>query len=84
MELVTRLLAAGADPLTVDSNTGATALHKACQGGNVECARLLLDAGANVKAVNKWNEPVNAMFVASDHADPMWKLLTDRGAAPPE
>jgi uncharacterized protein len=50
-KIVKALLAAGADPLTVDSNTGATALHKACQGGNVECALLLLEAGAFVDAV---------------------------------
>ena len=32
---------------------GDTALIKACQGGNVETARVLLDHGANVDHKNK-------------------------------
>ena len=43
--------AAGADPLTTDSQTGATPLHKAAQGGSVEVAQLLVEAGAFVDAV---------------------------------
>jgi ankyrin repeat protein len=45
------LLNAGADVLTADSRAGGTALHKACQGGSVECVRLLVDAGAFIDSV---------------------------------
>lgn len=49
-DLVSRLLAEGADPRTVDSRAGATALHKACQRGSLECVRLLIEAGALIDA----------------------------------
>ena len=50
-DLVKLLLDAGADLFTTDSRAGATALHKACQGGSAEVVRLLLGAGAFVDAV---------------------------------
>ena len=40
------LLARGADPVVLDSRSGASPMHHAAQSGNVEVARLLLDAGA--------------------------------------
>ena len=46
---VRSLLAEGADP-NVAQGDGLTALHVAAQEGNLEIARLLLDAGANVEA----------------------------------
>jgi ankyrin repeat protein len=45
------LLDGGANVFDADSGAGATALHKACQGGSVEIARMLVDAGAFVDAV---------------------------------
>lgn len=49
-DLVSRLLAEGADPRAVDSRAGATSLHKACQRGSLECVRLLVEAGALIDA----------------------------------
>ena len=43
-KIVRLLLDAGADVYTTDSNTGATALHKACQGQSVEIAKTLTDS----------------------------------------
>jgi ankyrin repeat protein len=45
---VRALLAAGADPLALDSAIGASPLHHAAQSGSVEVMRLLLEAGAPV------------------------------------
>lgn len=45
-QMVSLLLAAGADVHMLDSRMGATALHKAAQGGGVEVASLLLKRGA--------------------------------------
>lgn len=46
VQMVELLLAAGADPNLLDSRMGASALHKAAQGGVPEVARLLLEHGA--------------------------------------
>jgi ankyrin repeat protein len=79
-DIVKALLDAGADPLTVDSNTGATALHKACQGGNAECARLLLDAGAFVDAVTPTMGHTPVMDALWYKAPAVVDLLVERGA----
>ena len=50
-KIVRLLLDAGADVYTTDSNTGATALHKACQGQSVEIAKMLTDSGSFIDAV---------------------------------
>lgn len=47
-EMVKTLLDAGADLFVVDSGAGASALHKACQGGSLEVVKLLVEAGAYV------------------------------------
>src|SRR5437764_1317315 len=47
-QMVDKLLTAGADVHAVDSSMGASALHFAAQGGVVDVARMLLDAGAFV------------------------------------
>jgi ankyrin repeat protein len=49
--LVQVLLEQGADVFAIDAKTGATALHKACQGGNLEIASMLLEHGAFLNAV---------------------------------
>jgi ankyrin repeat protein/ketosteroid isomerase-like protein len=49
--LTRRLLAAGADVHTGDAGAGATALHKACQGGNLDVVTALVEAGAFIDAV---------------------------------
>jgi ankyrin repeat protein len=45
-DMVQLLLGAGADVFTADSKTGAGAPSKACRGGNVRVARLLVEKGA--------------------------------------
>jgi uncharacterized protein len=63
VEAVTWLLARGANPDLTD--TGATALHDAVAGDHLECARSLLQAGANP------NQP------DVDGCVPMWRLQSD-------
>jgi len=48
VQMVELLLVARADPNLLDSRMGASALHKAAQGGVPDVARLLLDHGAFV------------------------------------
>ena len=62
------------------ATTGATALHKACQGGNVECARLLLDAGAFVDAVTPTMGHTPVMDALWYKAPEVVDLLVERGA----
>ena len=47
-----RNLLAGVDITFINDayKNGFTALHYACQQGHIECAKLLLDAGANIGA----------------------------------
>lgn len=47
-QIVERLLMAGADVFTIDARVGNSALHKACQGGSVSVARMLIDRGAHL------------------------------------
>jgi len=56
------LLARGADPVVLDSRAGASPMHHAAQSGNVEVARLLLDAGAflNLQAPKNGVTPLMA------------------------
>ena len=41
-----RLMAAGALVNAIDGRAGASALHKACQGGHFACVRPLVENGA--------------------------------------
>jgi uncharacterized protein len=50
-KMVRLLLDAGADACAVDSRAGASVLHKACQGGNLEVVQMLVEAGAFVDSV---------------------------------
>lgn len=45
-----RLIAQGASVNELDARAGATALHKACQGGHLNCVKLLVEAGAWIDA----------------------------------
>ena len=47
------LLRKGVDPNGVDTSGNAN-LHYACAYGWYHCARLLIDAGADVNAANEW------------------------------
>ena len=51
-DLLEALLGWGADPNIASTRSGDTALHFAALGGRLECARLLLDAGADHRTKN--------------------------------
>src|SRR5262249_18150703 len=86
---VRALLAAGAHPGSRDpqpTEQGRTALIAACQGGHLECARALLEAGADVEASttpNAWlGATTNPLGVAAanGHAE-IVRTLFGAGAA---
>ncbi len=80
-DLVAALLAAGADVLTADRQAGATALHKACQGGSVEVVTLLLDAGAFVDAAAASTGHTALMDAVWFKQPGIVAVLLDRGAS---
>ena len=53
VETVRKHLAKGAKPNTVDETYGAPALHWAVSAGSVEAAKLLLEAGADLKGKDR-------------------------------
>lgn len=81
VDLVREALAQGADPNwpeedTGGSFTGRTPLFWAVSGGNLEIARLLLDAGARVAAESKAGS--SSLHSAASHLDlPMINLLLE-------
>lgn len=74
--LVRFLLERGADPNL--TSTGETALFRAASSGSIECASLLLDAGADINAtdVDYWT----CLWCVDSLA--MAQFLLDRGADP--
>ena len=75
-----------AHPLSVshaDPDYGATALHWAAKNGNLTLAELLIDAGANVDAVDaSGRTPLQWILQRDDkHQRPVMRLLMSRGAA---
>lgn len=81
VQMVDKLLAAGADVFAIDSSMGASALHFAAQGGVVDVAQLLLDAGAfiNLQSATVGLTPlINAIWAKQV---PMVRYLLARGAA---
>jgi uncharacterized protein len=81
VQMVDKLLAAGADVHAIDSSMGASALHFAAQGGVTDAARLLLDAGAfiNLQSATVGLTPlINAIWAKQV---PMVRFLLERGAA---
>jgi len=76
LELARQLIEAGADVTLVAPDSGSTALHYAA---SVDCARLLIEHGANVGAVDKLDS--EALFYAADGGDlNTVKLLLGHGA----
>jgi len=75
---VTSALDKGAAVNEVD---GVTALYIACEGGNVEIAKLLIDRGADVNLPVSWKRTPLYAANKGGHAD-IVKLLLDNGADP--
>jgi ankyrin repeat protein len=59
---------------------GQTALMVVARSGNVESAKLLLDAGAMVDAREQWGDQTALMWAASEAHPEMIKLLIDHHA----
>ena len=68
------LLKAGADP-KADEPEGQTALMSVARTGNVEAAKLLLKAGADVNAREHWGRQTALMWAASQSQPEMMRLL---------
>jgi len=78
--LAEALLAAGADANALDGRAGAGVLHKACQGGQLDVARRLIEAGAlvNLQCVSTGHTPLfEAIWFKSVE---VVRLLLDHGA----
>ena len=81
VQMVDKLLTAGADVYAIDSSMGASALHFAAQGGVVDVAAMLLDAGAfiNLQSATVGLTPlINAIWAKQV---PMVRYLLERGAS---
>src|SRR5690242_10871429 len=78
---LTSLLGHGAD-VNQAQGDGMTALHWAAFNGDVEMARLLLKAGANVRAHGRIDATTPLSLAARDGNPSMVKLLLDAGADP--
>jgi len=79
-EMVSILLAAGADVLTMEPRMGTGVLHKAAQSGNADLVELLLDQGAIVdqQSARLGNTPL--MDAVLHKHDAVVALLLARGA----
>jgi cytochrome c len=65
----------------VNEIDGVTSLYIACEGGNVEMAKLLIDRGADVNLPVSWQRTPLYAANKGGHAD-IVKLLLDNGANP--
>ncbi|TIO52666.1 MAG: c-type cytochrome [Mesorhizobium sp.] len=65
----------------VNEVDGVTALYIACEGGNVEIAKLLIDRGADMNLPVSWQRTPLYAANKGGYAD-IVKLLLDRGANP--
>lgn len=81
-DIVSALLAAGADPNLPGGEDGKTPLHDAAERGAIEAARLLLQHGADVNARTvRWDHL--AIHLAARKGDTeMVAFLREMGAAP--
>jgi ankyrin repeat protein len=73
------LLDAGADPDTRNPD-GETPLMAVARTGNLEAAKLLLDAGADVNARELWGDQSAVMWAAAQSQPAMIGLLARHGA----
>jgi ankyrin repeat protein len=81
MEMVTYLLDSGADPNNANW-LGVTYLHKASMLGNVPLARLLLEYGADLQAVEAEYESTPIGWAAKYGQTEMVRFLLEQGADP--
>ena len=65
--------------VNLKNDTGDTALHMAAYSGNLLIAEQLIDCGADVDAVNNYNE-TPLMYAARKSRSSMIRLLLQRGA----
>lgn len=77
--LVKALLGAGADP-NIGNDDGQTPLMLAAWTGVVEVARLLVEHGAEVNAVEQWTGQTALMWAAARNHPEMTQFLIDQGA----
>ena len=73
------LVDAGGD-IESPNTEGQTLLMAVARTGNTETARLLLERGANVNAVENWGSQTALMWAASQKQPQMVKLLLEYGA----
>ena len=73
------MLEGGADA-NLANPEGETPLMAVARTGNVEAATLLLDAGADVNAIELWGQQSALMWAAAQKQPAMIKLLIARGA----
>jgi len=80
-EILELLLRNGASPNVAEEHTGWTALMLACQSTDHEMARLLIEAGASVNAINVSGQ--TALHFAASYENPQsCRLLLEAGADP--
>jgi ankyrin repeat protein len=79
-ELLTLLLAAGADPNAEQTSTGDTALMIAARTGVPAAVEVLLDHGANLDARESWGGTTALMWAVNENQTDVISLLIDRGA----
>jgi uncharacterized protein len=78
---VKQLLESGAD-VNVATGDGMTALHWAAQNGAVDLAKMLLIAGANVRATTRLGGYTPLLMAATNGDAAMIQALVDGGARP--
>ncbi len=79
IDAVRSQLEGGAD-VNVDQGDGMTALHWAAHKDNLEMARLLLDAGADVERGTRLGSIVPLFLAATNGSASMIEMLVDAGA----
>src|SRR5262249_37582895 len=78
--MVTKLLAAGADPNVPFLSNGETPLMVAARSGNVEIVKILLDGKANTEAKETFRGTTALIWAAEEKHANVVSLLLSRGA----